>query len=335
MFVDGVCESCSGATDGTGTIVDNDTDNDGVCNSDEVAGCQDDTACNYNASATDDGATCVFVDGVCESCSGATDGTGTIVDNDTDNDGVCNSDEVAGCQDDTACNYNASATDDGATCVFVDGVCESCSGATDGTGTIVDNDTDNDGVCNSDEVTGCQDSTACNYNASATDDGATCVFVDGVCESCSGATDGTGTIVDNDTDNDGVCNSDEVAGCQDSTACNYKASATEDGVTCVFVDGVCESCSGATDGTGTIVDNDTDNDGVCNSDEVTGCQDSTACNYKASATDDGATCVFVDGVCESCSGATDGTGTIVDNDTDNDGVCNSDEVTGCQDSNGV
>ena len=99
----------------------------------------------------------------------------------------------------------------------------------------------------------------------------------------------------------------------------------------MFVDGVCESCSGATDGTGTIVDNDTDNDGVCNSDEVTGCQDSTACNYKASATDDGATCVFVDGVCESCSGATDGTGTIVDNDTDNDGVCNSDEVTGCQD----
>ena len=35
---------------------------------------------------------------------------------------------------------------------------------------FVDNDVDNDGVCDVDEVLGCQDSTACNYNVLATDD---------------------------------------------------------------------------------------------------------------------------------------------------------------------
>ena len=37
-----------------------------------------------------------------------------------------------------------------------------------------------------------------------TDDG-TCILVDGICETCSGETDGTGYIVDNDADNDGYC----------------------------------------------------------------------------------------------------------------------------------
>ena len=27
--------------------------------------------------------------------------------------------------------------------------------------------------------------------------------------------------VDNDADDDGVCDADEIAGCQDATACNY------------------------------------------------------------------------------------------------------------------
>ena len=77
---------------------------------------------------------------------------------DDDNDGIINSDEIAGCQGfDTACNYNSSATDSDGSCVFTDGVCESCSGATDGTGTVVDNDSDDDGVCeDADEIAGCQ-----------------------------------------------------------------------------------------------------------------------------------------------------------------------------------
>ena len=320
------CETCSGETDGTGSIVDNDADDDGVCNADEVAGCQDSTACNYNISATDDGSNCVYAAG-CETCSGETDGTGTTVDNDADDDGVCDADEVAGCQDATACNYNAAATDDAANCVYATG-CETCSGESDGTGAIVDNDADDDGVCDADEVAACQDATACNYNAAATDEDGSCIYPTG-CETCSGATDGTGTTVDNDADDDGVCDADEIPGCQDATACNYNSAATDEDGSCVYATG-CETCSGETDGTGTTVDNDADNDGVCDADEVAGCQDPLACNYNISATD-ADSCTYATETCATCSGETDGTGTVVDNDTDDDGVCDADEIPGCQD----
>lgn len=320
------CDTCSGETDGTGVIVDGDADDDAVCDIDEIPGCQDDTACNYDASATTEGVECLFATG-CDTCSGATDGSGTVMDNDADNDGVCDAAEVEGCQESSACNYNSAATDAG-DCVYPAGPCDVCSGVTDGTGTIVDNDEDDDFVCDAEEVVGCQDESACNFNAAATDAG-TCIFADGICDSCSGETDGTGVIVDNDEDNDGVCDDDELVGCQDSNACNYNAAATDSGE-CTLPDGICETCSGATDGTGTTVDNDSDNDGVCDGNEVVGCQDASACNYDASATDEG-TCVFVEGVCETCSGETDGTGTVVDNDSDNDGVCDANEVVGCQD----
>ena len=326
------CDTCTGETDGTGTVVDNDSDDDGVCDADEIAGCQDTTACNYNVLATDDDDSCIFPILTCETCSGnPLDGSGTVVLSDDDGDGICNNNEIAGCQDDTACNYNENATDDDDSCIFVDGICETCSGETDGTGTIVDNDADDDGVCDADEIVGCFDDEACNFNVNATDiDNDSCVFATG-CDTCSGETDGTGTIVDNDADDDGVCDADEIAGCQDATACNYNENATDDDDSCIFVDGICETCSGETDGTGTIVDNDADDDGVCDADEIAGCQDATACNYNENATDDDDSCIFVDGICETCSGETDGTGTIVDNDADDDGVCDADEIVGCFD----
>ena len=43
-----------GEIDGTGFVVDNDTDGDGVCFWNEIEGCQDVNACNYNPDATDD-----------------------------------------------------------------------------------------------------------------------------------------------------------------------------------------------------------------------------------------------------------------------------------------
>ena len=82
---------------------------------DEIAGCQDATSCNYNANTDND--SCVFATG-CETCSGEIDGTGTVVDNDSDGDGVCDADELAGCQDATSCNFNASATDSDGSCIY-------------------------------------------------------------------------------------------------------------------------------------------------------------------------------------------------------------------------
>ena len=54
MSTDGICESCE-----DGVIIDNDIDNDGICDDDEVIGCQDTAACNYDELASDDG-TCYY-----------------------------------------------------------------------------------------------------------------------------------------------------------------------------------------------------------------------------------------------------------------------------------
>ena len=58
MLLDGICETCS--EDGL-SVVDNDADDDGVCDADEVVGCTDNTACNYDFSATDsDNSLCTY-----------------------------------------------------------------------------------------------------------------------------------------------------------------------------------------------------------------------------------------------------------------------------------
>ena len=125
---------------------------------------------------------------------------------------------------------------------------------------------------------GCMDAMACNYDETANTDDGSCYYVvdgydcDGVCLA--------------DEDGDGVCDPFEVAGCQDVTACNYNEFAT-DAADCAYSNGICDTCSGETDGTGTIVDNDADDDGICDADEVLGCQDATACNYLPTATDAG------------------------------------------------
>ena len=309
-YVDEVCETCE-----NGIVVDNDADNDGVCDADEINGCTDETACNYNLIATEDDDSCILATG-CDYCSGETNGTGTVIDGDTDNDGVCNDAEIPGCTDETACNYDATATDEDNSCTFIDGVCDTCVD-----GQVIDNDADNDGTCDDDETIGCTDPAACNVGSFTDTDNTLCTYVDGVCETCV-----DGAIIDNDIDNDGVCDADEIAGCTDNTACNYNNTATDEDGTCTFPTG-CETCVG-----GVIIDNDADNDGVCDNDEVVGCTNPTACNYNDDPTTDtdNTLCTFAIG-CDTCSGETDGTGTVVDGDVDDDGVCNNDEVIGCTD----
>jgi len=137
---------------------------------------------------------------------------------------------------------------------------------------------DDCGFCDSntenDCILGCNNSLACNYDAIATDDDGSCVFVDGICETCV-----DGLIVDNDGDNDGVCDADEIAGCTNASACNYDAIATDDDGSCLFVDGICETCVN-----GLIVDNDLDNDSVC--DDIDNCPETYNPNQEDS-NDDG------------------------------------------------
>ena len=82
---------------------------------------------------------------------------------------------VFGCTDDTACNYDSTASLDDNTCFYledmainIDGVFYDCDG-------VCLNDVDGDGVCDELEIIGCQNADADNYNLEATDPG-DCIY---------------------------------------------------------------------------------------------------------------------------------------------------------------
>ena len=194
-----------------------------------VLGCMDDSACNFNANATEDDSTCTFAE-VNENCDG------TCID--TDGDLVCDIYEVLGCTDITACNYNEFATEDDSSCTYPEPNLE----------------------CGETAIIGCIDPTACNYNESATLEGQ-CFFTDTECQVCSGEIDGSGVILFNDDDLDGVCNQDEINGCTDPLYTEYSTEATEDDNSCQIL-------------------------------IVLGCTDINAFNYDENANTDEGNCVF-------------------------------------------
>ena len=160
-----------------------------------VVGCTDASACNYDATANVDDASCFFAPEYYE-CDGET------CVNDADGDGVCDELEIDGCVVSTACNYNLAATNL-VPCVYPEpGYL--CDGTCDG-------DADGDAICDANEIVGCQDASACNYDATATDAG--------------------------------DCDFSSCLGCTDELACNYDEAATQE-------DGSCDFCSCANEAAG-------------------------------------------------------------------------------------
>ena len=111
--------------------------------------------------------------------------------NDIDGDGVCDELEILGCTDNTAFNYNSSATDDDGSCVPF----------------IVD----------------CMDASASNYNSTANTECSGCCYYN------PGCTDplyyeyyAQGFTADYDN---GSCVELVVYGCMESDACNYNSDA--------------------------------------------------------------------------------------------------------------
>ena len=95
-----------------------DADGDGVCDSLEVSGCDTPEACNFDPAATENDGSCLFATAICEVC---VDEVPVIFD--ADGDQICDQDEIAGCMDLLACNFNPEATDDDGSCLIIGNAC--------------------------------------------------------------------------------------------------------------------------------------------------------------------------------------------------------------------
>ena len=203
------------------------------CPAAAVLGCMDSRASNYNAAATQDDGSCTFqytisIDMTPDNCGTADSVVGLIYDKNNGNTLIATetftetpkvillpSDNIyvefetrkdgmtykqyhggyhmdaseslsatwsgeaciLGCKDPTASNFNSAADEDDGSCSF--------------------------------SVVGCSTQSACNFDSSVTSGDDSCIYADTTkCESCSGETDGTGTIVGSNGDKDecGVCN---------------------------------------------------------------------------------------------------------------------------------
>lgn len=301
-----------------------DLDNDGVCDHQEVEGCTNATACNYDDQATNNDGSCTYAPPH-RNCN-------LICFNDDDDDDTCDEDEKLGCMDPLMCNYDPEVTDHDYSLCEGPALYHECDGS-------CSNDLDGDEVCDEDEVLGCTDEEACNFDEDATDD-------DGGCEHPPPRYNCTGKCAPGfkrDCSGDGDCCSeawlhDDYAdckdqkwgcdlscfpeekeecrkdGCMEEGACNYDWLATEQ------ITAVCRFAQEHYDCHDKCL-HDEDHDDVCDELEIEGCMDNGACNYDDTATDN-VGCIYktlyyhCDNTCV--------------NDADGDLVCDENEILGCK-----
>ena len=306
-----------------------DADEDGICDGEEVSGCTDPDADNFDAEATDSNPY------LCE-YSGCTDPEAPNFNPQANvDDGTCIP-PVYGCMDNQALNFNPLANVD-------DGSCEYNTGCTDPLALNFDSFAEfDDGSCDYGEMPGCTDSQACNFDPLAALD-------DGSCDYPESGYDCSGNCLD-DSDQDGICDSFETAGCTDPTADNYDPAATDDDGTCDYGNNDIFGCTDPAavnyDPTATL------DDGSCDygNNDIFGCTDPTATNYDPAATLDDGTCDYGntenwgctylsacnfdpfadldDGSCTFPEPGLDCNGNCA-SDVDQDGICDALEIPGC------
>jgi hypothetical protein len=171
--------------------------------SDADLGCTDEAACNFDANATEN-------DGSCTYPEEGYDCQGNCLYGDLDGDDICDCEEMVTLIVDCGCEFTAPYT---YTVYFTNVDEENCTIEEDCYCECI-NDTDGDGICDENEILGCTDVNAVNYDASSTDDDGSCCYVD--------------------TDEDGICDDDEIQGCTDPNADNYDPNAGLDDGSCTF-----------------------------------------------------------------------------------------------------
>ena len=241
-----------------------DVDADGLC--DDIDGCVDLTACNY----TDPQATeCLTLDacGVCGGpgavlecgCSDIPAGDCDCNGNQLDAIGVCGGDCPADSDGDGICDnvdeclgeLDACGVCNGPGEIYACGCTEIPAGDCDCNGNQLDAlgvcggtctaDADSDGIC--DDVDPCVGQ----LDACGVCNGPGAVFDCGCNDIPAGDCDCNGNQLDalgicggtctGDADQDGICDTDEIAGCTDPNASNYDETATDNDGSCVYVQG--------------------------------------------------------------------------------------------------
>jgi len=145
------------------------TQEDGSC---FYLGCTDETACNYDSTADVDDDSCTYPYETYLNCDW------TCI-NDTDGDGVCDELEIAGCTDDTACNYDPNVTDDDGQCTYPETGFDCDGNCSDDDGDSLPDDFDGDGIC--DYVDNCfYDFNPGQEDLDGDDEGDVCDFDDGL-----------------------------------------------------------------------------------------------------------------------------------------------------------
>jgi hypothetical protein len=195
-------------------------EDDGTC---FYLGCTDLLACNYDATATTDDASCTYPSEACFDCAGA-----CIEDNDSD--GTCDCLEIEGCTNPASVNYNPLATEFDGSCLLgcMDPFAINFNAQAN----------EDDGTCIY-QVLGCTYPAACNYNPEATTDNNTCTFPGcNDLSACNYDADAgcflEGSCEYIDVNNNGQCDLYEITGCTNADACNYNPAATFDDGSCGF-----------------------------------------------------------------------------------------------------
>tara|TARA_R100001163_G_scaffold989_2_gene1553 strand:- start:4682 stop:12757 length:8076 start_codon:yes stop_codon:yes gene_type:complete len=220
---------------GIGTVVSVEeavTEENDLLDTEVIEGCMDELAFNYSATANTDDGSCCYVGG-CTQPQALNYNSNACFD-----DGSC-IEQLYGCMDETATNYNENATN---ACWW------SCCEYDEVVGVISN---DNTTTIETPVTYGCMDVNACNYNALATVNQFSAADTTDPCEytTCQGCTDpdafnynaGDDGLVLPCLDSEGVengygggCCQAVITGCMDSTAGNYNPSANVDDGSCTY-----------------------------------------------------------------------------------------------------
>jgi hypothetical protein len=166
----------------------------------QSTGCTNPDACNFDALAATDDGSCIVIGAACD------DGLSETVNDVIASDCMCVGEVVlaAGCTMPDACNFDATATIDDGSCLFVGSPCD------DGLAETINDMIGADCMCLGEfaVVTGCTMPDACNYNTAATADDGSCVFIGDPCD--DGNPESTGDVYTTACECEGLVTVDET-----------------------------------------------------------------------------------------------------------------------------